>query len=61
MSYESGDLVPQTFARDDSDLFSDTLVGVEVECQPGVVFLDDQPAGSFHGLRSYTSHVSSNC
>ena len=45
-----GDLVPQRFAGDNGDFFTDSLVGVEVECQSSVVLLDDQLGSLLDGL-----------
>ena len=36
-----GDLVAESFGRDDGDLLADALVGVEVEGELGVVLVDD--------------------
>ena len=44
------DLVAQFLAGDDGDLLAHPLVGVEIQSQPGIVFLDDDPSGLFHGL-----------
>lgn len=34
-------LVSQWFCRDNGDFLNNTLVGMEVQCQASVVFLDD--------------------
>ena len=59
MSDEAGDLVPQRFAGDESDLLDDPLVGVEIEVQSGVVLLDDDPSGLLHGLGTNARHPES--
>jgi hypothetical protein len=33
------------------------LVGVEVECELGVVLLDDDPGGLLHRLRTHATHL----
>lgn len=43
-------LVAQRFAGDDGDVFTHSLVGVEVAAQAGVVLLDDDPGGLLHRL-----------
>jgi hypothetical protein len=45
-------LVPQRFARDNGNLFTDPLVGVEVQRQSSVVLLDDQLGGLLDGFRT---------
>jgi hypothetical protein len=43
-------LVAKTLGGDDSDLIADTLVGLEVEGELGVVTLNDDLGGSLNGL-----------
>lgn len=43
-------LVAKTLGGNDGDLIADTLVGVKVERQPGVVTLDDDLSGLLDGL-----------
>jgi hypothetical protein len=38
-------------------LKSEYLVGVEVECELGVVLLDDDPGGLLHRLRTNATHL----
>ncbi len=33
------------------------LVGVEVECELGIVLLDDDPGGLLHRLRTHATHL----
>lgn len=47
---EFTNLVAKTLGGDDSDLIADTLVGLEVEGQLGVVSLDDDLGRSLNGL-----------
>jgi hypothetical protein len=46
----TSDLVAKTLGGDDSDLIADTLVGLEVEGELGVVTLNDDLGGSLNGL-----------
>lgn len=46
----STNLVAKTLGGNDSDLIADTLVGLEVESESGVVTLDDDLGGSLDGL-----------
>jgi hypothetical protein len=48
-------LVPQTLGGDDGDLIANTLVGLEVEGELGVVPLDDDLGGLLDGLGSNCS------
>lgn len=48
--YSPSDLVAQRLAGDDGDVFTHSLVGVEVAAQAGVILLDDDPGGLFHRL-----------
>ena len=50
-----GDLVAESFGRDDGDLLADALVGVEVEGELGVVLLDDHPSALLHRLRPHAT------
>lgn len=50
MSGESGNLVAHTLRGGDGDLIDDTLVGVKVESETGVVLLDDSTCGFLDGL-----------
>jgi hypothetical protein len=55
---ESGDFVPETLGRDDSDLSAYLLVGVEVKSEARVVFFDDQPRGLLNCLgTNATLHI----
>ena len=47
-------LVSQTFAWDYSNLLTDTLVCVKVQCELSVVLLNNDPGGLFYSLRSHT-------
>lgn len=53
----SGNLVPQPLGRNDSDLITDTLVGLEVKSELRVVSFDNDLSGLLDGLGSYSSHV----
>lgn len=52
----SSNLVSKTLGSDDSDLITDTLVGLEVEGEAGVVSLDDDLGGLLDGLSSDSTH-----
>lgn len=60
-----GNLVSQGLSGDDGDFFADTLVGMEIRSQAGVVFLNDDLSGLLDGFGSYTTlwmltqHISS--
>ena len=54
------DLVPQLFAGQYGNLFAYSLVGMEVQCQLRVVFLDNDPSGFLHRLCSDTCLKSIN-
>ena len=41
MCGEAGNLVTHTLRGGDGNFINDTFVGVEVECESGVVLLDD--------------------
>jgi hypothetical protein len=43
-------LVAKTLRGNDGDFIADALVGLEVECELGVVALDDDFGGLLHGL-----------
>jgi hypothetical protein len=47
---ETSNLVTHTLGGGDGDLIDDTLVGVEVESETGVVLLDDGTCGFLDGL-----------
>ena len=51
------DLVPETLGGDDGDLVADSLVGLEVEGEAGIVPLDDDLGGLLDGLGTYATHV----
>merc|ERR1719428_1254762 len=54
---ETGNLVFQVLGWHDGDFIDDSGVGVEIEAQFGVVFLDDSSGRFFNGLGSYSSHI----
>merc|ERR1711866_15933 len=54
---ETGNLVFEVLGGHDGDLIDDSGVGVEIEAQFGVVFLDDSSGSFLNGLGSYSSHV----
>jgi hypothetical protein len=49
---ETSNLVTHTLGGGDGDLIDETLVGVEVESETGVVLLDDGACGFLDGLRA---------
>ena len=49
-------LVPQPFARDNSNFIADTLVNLEVEREFWVVSLDDDLSGLLDGFRTNATH-----
>lgn len=55
-----GNLVSQWFGRDDSDFFADTLVGMEIHSQTGVVFFNNDLSGLLDSLGSNTTLLISN-
>ena len=50
-------LVTEGLGGDDRDLLNDPLVGVEVQGQLGVVFLDDDTSCLLDGLGSDAAHL----
>ena len=52
MSY----LVAKTLGSNDGNLIANSLVGLEVEGQLGVVSLDDDLGGLLNGLGANTAH-----
>jgi hypothetical protein len=56
MGGESGDFVAESFGGHNGHFGKDLFVGVEVTGEFGVVLLDEDFGGSFHGFRSYSSH-----
>lgn len=50
-----GNLVSQGLGGDNGDFFADTLVGMEIRSQAGVVFLNDDLGGLLDSLGSYTT------
>lgn len=52
VGHKSGNLVSESLGRDDSDLTTDLLIGVEVEGQLRVVPLNDKTCGFFDSLGS---------
>ena len=50
MGGETGDFVAHALGGGDGDFINDTFVGVEVEGQTGVVFLDDSTSGLLDGF-----------
>ena len=52
----SSDLVSETLRGDDCDFIADLFVGVEVEGESWVEFLDDDSRSSLGGLRSDLTH-----
>ena len=55
MGYESTDLVPQLLAGNNCNFFTYSFVGMEIECQSSVVFLDDNSGCLLNSLCSYTT------
>lgn len=51
------DLVAQALGGDDGDLIADSLVGLEVESELGVVSLNDDLGGLLNCLRTNATHV----
>jgi hypothetical protein len=49
-------LVAEALGSDDSDLITDTLVGLEVECELGIVALNDDLSGLLDGLGTNATH-----
>lgn len=49
-------LVAETLRGDDSDLIADSLVGLEVQSQLGVVPLNDDLGGLLHRLGTNATH-----
>jgi hypothetical protein len=54
--YATPYLVPQTLAGNDGDLIADTLVGLKVEGELGVVSLNDDLGGLLDSLRANATH-----
>ena len=54
VSCVSGNLVSHSLGRKDCYLIDNTLVGVEVECESSVVFLDDSASTLLDSLRTDT-------
>jgi len=52
----AGNLVAQALGGDDSDLITDTLVGLEVERKPWVISLDHNLGGLLDGLGTNATH-----
>lgn len=52
MGGETGNLVAETLGRDDSNLASNLLVGLEVQSQARVVLLDENLGGLLDSLSS---------
>lgn len=50
MGDETSNLISHSLGRDDSNLSSDSLVGVEVKGELGVVLLNDHASGFLDGL-----------
>lgn len=50
MCNKTGNLVAETLAGDDGNLFADLFVDVKVHRQTGVVLLDDHPRRLLNGL-----------
>lgn len=59
MGDETGDLVSESLGRDDSNLFGDLLVELEVQSELLVVLLNDVSRGSLNCLGSDASHSES--
>jgi len=57
----AGNLVAQALGGDDSDLIADSLVGLEVESELGVVPLNDDLGGLLYGLGADSSHDCGCC
>lgn len=55
MGNETGNLISQTFARDDGDFLADAFVGVKVERQTWVVLFDNHPRRLLDGLGTHTT------
>ena len=50
MGGKSSNLVAHAFGGGDGDFVNDTFVGVKVECETGVVLLDNGTCGLLNGL-----------
>lgn len=50
-------LVAEALGGNDGDLIADSLVGLEIEGQLGVVTLNDDLGGLLHGLSTNATHV----
>ena len=57
VSGEASDLVAETLGGDGGDLLADSLVGVEIKSETGVVLLDDCARSSLDGLCANTAHL----
>lgn len=57
MGYESSNFISHALRGDDGDFSSDSLVGMEVQSQLRVVFLDDDTSRFLDGLSTYTLKV----
>lgn len=55
MSNESSDLIPQLATGKDCNLFTDTFVGIEIQCQFRIVLLNDDPGRLFDRLCTNTT------
>jgi hypothetical protein len=51
------DLVAKALAGDDGNLLRDTLVGIEVESEAGVVLLDNEASGLLDGLSANATPI----
>ncbi|MCV2423816.1 hypothetical protein LNV47_24855, partial [Paucibacter sp. DJ4R-1] len=58
---ETRDLVAQALGRDDGHLIDNTLVGVEVKSEPGVVLLNEDTRSPLDGLGANAAHFVGVC
>jgi hypothetical protein len=56
---EARDFVSQALRGDGCNFIDDAFVGVEIEGQTGVVFLDEDAGGPFGGFGTNATHVES--
>lgn len=56
MASSPSNLVSQWFCRDDGDLLNNALVGVEVQREASIVFLDDDLGGLLHCFGTHATH-----
>jgi len=56
VSGETSNLVAKTLGSNDGNLIADSLVGLEIESQLGVVSLNDDLGGLLDGLSTNATH-----